>query len=166
MYCDWSVLCHQVTISPSVQCAVTGLFPCHQVTISPSVRCTVTGLFPCHQVTISPSVRCAVTGLFLCHQVTISPSVRCTVLRLVELGWLHSRVRMFCRSVTARPDAGLLAQSLASVLREQLEQFYRLIALMEAQVRVADGGPRRLGRPGWGWGGGVGVGSWDVCVGC
>ena len=67
-------------------------------------------------------------------QVTISPSVRCTVLRLVELGWLHGQVRMFCRSVAARPDAGLLAQSLASALREQLEQFYRLIALMEAQV--------------------------------
>ncbi|KAF0304775.1 Gamma-tubulin complex component 3 [Amphibalanus amphitrite] len=77
-------------------------------------------------------------------KVTISPSVRCTVLRLVELGWLHSRVRLFCRSVAARPDAGLLAQSLASVLREQLEQFYRLIALMEAQLSGGEMDGERL----------------------
>ncbi|XP_037090539.1 gamma-tubulin complex component 3-like, partial [Pollicipes pollicipes] len=77
-------------------------------------------------------------------KVSVSGSVRGTVLRLVELGWLYGRVRLFCRSVAARPDAGLLAQSLASALREQLQQFYRLIALMEAQLSGGESGGERL----------------------
>ena len=62
-------------------------------------------------------------------------SVHRFVVRLAELGWLHNQVRQRCESAAALKSVGLIGQSLIAALREELTEYYRLVAVLQSQVR-------------------------------
>lgn len=71
----------------------------------------------------------------------LSGSQREMILKLAELGWLYIQVKNFCEwgsgSMERRCDVasgGLVSQSLVLALRDELSEYCRLIAVLEAQV--------------------------------
>jgi len=68
-------------------------------------------------------------------QVRVKRSVRRFVVRLAELGWLHNQVRQHCESGAAVKSLSLIGQSLIAALREELTEYYRLVAVLQSQVR-------------------------------
>lgn len=75
----------------------------------------------------------------------MSPSQKEIILKLSDVGWLYSQVKDFCEwggsiagneHTTDRTAAGLVNQSLVLALREELNDYCRLIALLEAQVCI------------------------------
>lgn len=69
------------------------------------------------------------------------------IMKLTEVGWLYNQVKNFCEwggrgtgseRTTDRTAAGLVNQSLVMALREELNEYCRLIAVLEAQVRMSD----------------------------
>jgi len=66
--------------------------------------------------------------------VRVKRSVRRFVLRLAELGWLHNQVRQHCEDAAASKTLGLIGQSLIAALREELTEYYRIVAIMQSQV--------------------------------
>jgi gamma-tubulin complex component 3 len=65
----------------------------------------------------------------------VKRSVRRFVLRLAELGWLHNQVRQHCENAAASKTLGLIGQSLIAALRTELTEYYRLVAVLQSQVR-------------------------------
>jgi gamma-tubulin complex component 3 len=63
----------------------------------------------------------------------VCPSVRDIVHRLCEVGWLFRKVRTFVDSRAHDKSLGLVCQSFCSALSEELTEFYKLIAVLEAQ---------------------------------
>ena len=61
-------------------------------------------------------------------------------LRLSELGWLYNRVNAFCEHKSSDRELGLVGQSLITGLRNELTEFYRLLSILEAQLKTG-GGP-------------------------
>ncbi|KAG9010845.1 Microtubule-nucleating Tub4p (gamma-tubulin) complex component [Tulasnella sp. 427] len=68
----------------------------------------------------------------------ISPSTQALVLRLSELGHLYSRVSAFVRESEGQPSIGLIKQSLCHHLQKQLTEYYRMIAVLESQMKTRD----------------------------
>lgn len=65
-----------------------------------------------------------------------SPSVVHLALRLAELGWLYNTISSFCENASAHQDLGLVGHSLVSALREELTDYYRLLSLLEDQLKT------------------------------
>lgn len=63
----------------------------------------------------------------------ISPIQRNLVERLSDVGFLHNKLKYFCDN-TDKP-AGTVAQALCAVLRDELAEYYKIIAVLQAQVR-------------------------------
>eukprot|EP00953_Heterococcus_sp_UTEX-ZZ885_P001863 1522-Heterococcus_DN1.PRE.1 len=66
----------------------------------------------------------------------ISPAVRDIVLRMCEMGWLFQQVNAYVE-VTAHSNAndiGLVRAAFAASIQEELTDYYRLLAVMEAQL--------------------------------
>ena len=61
-------------------------------------------------------------------------SVSRFVLRLAELGWLHKQVREHCENPVGTETRGLIGQCLITALREELTEYYRLVAILQSQV--------------------------------
>lgn len=68
----------------------------------------------------------------------ISPSTQALVLRLSELGHLYSRVSSFVRDSEGQPSIGLIKQSLCHHLQKQLTEYYRMVAVLESQMKTRD----------------------------
>ncbi|KAG9127000.1 Microtubule-nucleating Tub4p (gamma-tubulin) complex component [Ceratobasidium sp. 392] len=68
---------------------------------------------------------------------TIPPPMRSIVHRLSELGYLFTRVSEFVQNRTGKPNAGLIEQSLCHHLQQQLTEYYRLLAVLEAQSQTS-----------------------------
>lgn len=68
----------------------------------------------------------------------ISPSTQALVLRLSELGHLYSRVSSFVRDSEGQPSIGLIKQSLCHHLQQQLTEYYRMVAVLESQMKTKD----------------------------
>lgn len=81
------------------------------------------------------SADCSIQKLCCILQVRMKRSVRRFVLRLAELGWLHNQVRQHCENAAALKSLGLIGQSLIAALREELTEYYRLVAVLQSQVR-------------------------------
>lgn len=65
----------------------------------------------------------------------IQPSVKEMALRLTNLGWLFNRINAFCQKVAKEETAqGLVLQSFAAVLSEEVIEYYRIIAIIEQQL--------------------------------
>ncbi len=65
-----------------------------------------------------------------------SPSTIQLALRLAELGWLFNIVHGFIQYATGQKDLGLVGQSLVSGLREELADYYRLLSVLEDQLKA------------------------------
>lgn len=57
--------------------------------------------------------------------------------RLAELGYLYRRVDSFVREREAVNTVGMIEQSLCHYLQSQLNDYYRLIAVLETQLNAA-----------------------------
>ncbi|KAG1151790.1 hypothetical protein G6F37_003138 [Rhizopus arrhizus] len=56
------------------------------------------------------------------------------VYRLTETGWLYGRVRKFVEENIDSSSIGLVGQSLCAAIQDELTAYYKLIAIIEAQV--------------------------------
>lgn len=66
---------------------------------------------------------------------SVSRPVKRMVMRLTELGWLHNKLRRFCEEAESSRSLGLMEKSLVGALREELTEYYRLVAVLQAQQR-------------------------------
>lgn len=64
------------------------------------------------------------------------PSRKELALRLTNLGWLFSRIQTFSQQ-SCKHGHGLVNQSLAAALGEQVHEYYRLVAIIEQQLHQA-----------------------------
>ncbi|CEL61828.1 Gamma-tubulin complex component 3 homolog OS=Xenopus laevis GN=tubgcp3 PE=1 SV=1 [Rhizoctonia solani AG-1 IB] len=72
---------------------------------------------------------------------SIPPPTRTLIHRLSELGYLFTRVSEFVQLKAGKPTVGLIEQSLCHHLQQQLTEYYRLLAVLEAQAQVAPHDP-------------------------
>lgn len=56
------------------------------------------------------------------------------LLRLAELGWLYRKVRHYCDQRSSDSTLGLIGQSFLAALQQELTEYYRLLAVLEAQL--------------------------------
>eukprot|EP00026_Physarum_polycephalum_P001520 Phypoly_transcript_01522.p1 GENE.Phypoly_transcript_01522~~Phypoly_transcript_01522.p1 ORF type:complete len:898 (+),score=123.02 Phypoly_transcript_01522:59-2752(+) len=66
--------------------------------------------------------------------VGVSKPVRDLVTRLCELGWLYRRVKLYIDENATKVSIGLIHQSLCAALQQELTDYYRVIAVLEAQI--------------------------------
>ncbi|KAL7062111.1 hypothetical protein AAHC03_0605 [Spirometra sp. Aus1] len=69
----------------------------------------------------------------------LSPSVQSNILRVCECGWLHNRIRRFVDGVRDDKTSGKLMLALALAIEEQLSEYYRLVATLEAHLNRDQG---------------------------
>ena len=66
-----------------------------------------------------------------------SPSIAQLALRLAELGWLYNTIHSFIDHANSnQKDLGLVGQSLVTGLREEMADYYRLLSLLEDQLKA------------------------------
>ncbi|XP_076356423.1 gamma-tubulin complex component 3 homolog isoform X1 [Tachypleus tridentatus] len=65
----------------------------------------------------------------------VSRPVQCQILRLAELGWMYHKVHKFCESQDLDKSLGLVGQSFVASLKEELSEYYRLLAVLESQLQ-------------------------------
>ncbi|KNC54620.1 gamma tubulin ring complex protein 3 [Thecamonas trahens ATCC 50062] len=61
------------------------------------------------------------------------------VRRVAELGWLYMRVKAFVVQASAAPSLGLVGQALVGALQGELAEYFKLLAVLEAQVAAGPG---------------------------
>ncbi|KAK4521457.1 GTP cyclohydrolase II [Mucor velutinosus] len=66
--------------------------------------------------------------------IEVSPSITNMVFKLADIGWLYTKVRNFVNDNMDSPTIGLVGQSLCAALQQELTEYYKLIAILEAQV--------------------------------
>ncbi|KAI8333505.1 Spc98 family-domain-containing protein [Choanephora cucurbitarum] len=66
--------------------------------------------------------------------IEVSKSTEEMVFKLAEIGWLYSCVRNFIKEHVDSPHIGLVGQSLCAALQHELTEYYKLIAILEAQI--------------------------------
>ncbi|KAI9480921.1 MAG: Spc98 family-domain-containing protein [Benjaminiella poitrasii] len=64
----------------------------------------------------------------------ISKSTEETAMRLAEVGWLYIKVRDFIKKNMHSPTIGLVGQSLCAAIQQELTKYYKMIAILEAQI--------------------------------
>ena len=73
------------------------------------------------------------------HAEKYPPTHMKLALRLAELGYLYNRVNSFCEQTQAKDEThselGLVGQSLITALRNELTEYYRLLSILEAQLK-------------------------------
>lgn len=65
---------------------------------------------------------------------SLSTPVRGLVLRICEAGWLFRRVSQFSKSRSALAAGGLMLQGFISGIQDELSEYYRLVAILQAQI--------------------------------
>ncbi|GAN07895.1 gamma-tubulin complex component 3 [Mucor ambiguus] len=66
--------------------------------------------------------------------IEVSPPITNMVFKLADIGWLYTKVRNFVNDNMDSPTIGLVGQSLCAALQQELTEYYKLIAILEAQV--------------------------------
>jgi len=72
---------------------------------------------------------------FLARDASVPPAQAAMTMKLCELGWLFKKVEEFAERQGAEKEYGLVGQSFVTALREELTEYYRLLSVLEAQVR-------------------------------
>lgn len=67
-------------------------------------------------------------------QAGIPKAMRHLISKLAECGWLYSKIRTYIESRSTDKAFGLVGQSFCAALHEELTEYYRLIAVLEAQL--------------------------------
>lgn len=65
---------------------------------------------------------------------TITRPMRQLALELCEMGWMFRHVSSFLDKALNNPQLGLVSHSFASAVREELQDYYRLIAVLETHL--------------------------------
>lgn len=68
------------------------------------------------------------------QQYSISAPTKTLIHRLSELGYLYRRVNTFIKERERVNEIGMIEQSLCHHLQTQLNEYYRLIAILETQM--------------------------------
>eukprot|EP01052_Picozoa_sp_SAG31_P002625 SAG31_NODE_94_length_26208_cov_6.281091_15_plen_663_part_00 len=93
-------------------------------------------------------------GFVVDPDVGVPRATRDLIHKLGELGWLFIRVKQFVDNGIDNTKLGMVAQSLCAALRDELGEYYRAVAALEAQLSSAaapgEGGVRDRGVPGGG----------------
>ncbi|KAL3847372.1 hypothetical protein ACJMK2_018287 [Sinanodonta woodiana] len=74
-------------------------------------------------------------GYRIDSQVGIPKAIRQMVSKLSENGWLYNKIRNYVESRSADKTFGLVGQSFCAALHQELTEYYRLIAVLEAQLQ-------------------------------
>ncbi|KAF9057610.1 gamma-tubulin complex DGRIP91/SPC98 component [Panaeolus papilionaceus] len=85
--------------------------------------------------------------VFECEPGLILPATKALIHRLAELGYLYSRVDTFVREREGATGVGMIEQSLCHYLQGQLTEYYRLIAVLEAQMSTSTQDPNNPDNP-------------------
>ncbi|XP_038049883.1 gamma-tubulin complex component 3 homolog [Patiria miniata] len=75
------------------------------------------------------------------HQAGVSKPTRDLVHKLAELGWLFLRVRKYVDSRSQDSVMGIVGQSFCAALQQELTEYYRLLAVLEAQQQQQEQDP-------------------------
>eukprot|EP00118_Oscarella_pearsei_P015761 m.144765 g.144765 ORF g.144765 m.144765 type:complete len:863 (+) comp38407_c1_seq3:451-3039(+) len=70
-------------------------------------------------------------------KVGVPHSVRTQVAKIAELGWLYRKVRSYVDSHVNNKALGLVGQSFCAALSQELTEYYRLVAVLEAQQDIS-----------------------------
>lgn len=65
---------------------------------------------------------------------SFTPVQRSMMERLSHLGYLHNQIKQHCDDMDKQ--MGVIGQSLIAVLREKLVEYYQLLAVLQANVRL------------------------------
>ncbi|XP_013415922.1 gamma-tubulin complex component 3 homolog [Lingula anatina] len=65
----------------------------------------------------------------------IARAVRQKVTKLAECGWLYTKIRKYADARSSDKAFGLVGQSFCAALHQELTEYYRLIAVLEAQLQ-------------------------------
>jgi len=68
-------------------------------------------------------------------KISLASHKRSTVMKLCEVGWLYGQVHSFIERQAAEVSYGLVGHSFVTALREELTEYYRLLAALEHNVR-------------------------------
>lgn len=68
-------------------------------------------------------------------QAGIPKAMRHVISKLAECGWLYNKIRTYVESRSMDKAFGLVGQSFCAALHEELTGYYRLIAVLEAQLQ-------------------------------
>lgn len=71
-------------------------------------------------------------------QVGVPRPVRDLVHKLAELGWLFCKVKKYVEKKSQDKSFGLVGQSFTAALQQELTEYYRLLAVLEAQQQETD----------------------------
>jgi len=71
----------------------------------------------------------------LARGLSLPPYHKTSVLKLAELGWLYSQVNAFIERQSAEASYGLVGRSFLTALRDELTEYYRLLASLEEKSK-------------------------------
>lgn len=83
-------------------------------------------------------------GFVITDSVRLPRGARLLILKLCELGWLYRRIRTYVSerlSPASLELVGTTGQAFGSALQQELADYYRLMAVLEAQVQQKAPGP-------------------------
>ncbi|XP_038617906.1 gamma-tubulin complex component 3 isoform X2 [Tachyglossus aculeatus] len=69
---------------------------------------------------------------------SLTRSLRDTTIRLVELGWLHNKIRKYTDQRSLDRAFGLVGQSFCAALHQELKEYYRLLSVLHSQLQLED----------------------------
>lgn len=73
-------------------------------------------------------------------EIDVPLSIKDMIGKLSELGWMFRRVKKFLDARTGDKALGLVGQSFCAAVQKELTEYYRLVAVLEAQENQEDGG--------------------------
>eukprot|EP00088_Acartia_fossae_P006660 TRINITY_DN13076_c0_g1_i1.p1 TRINITY_DN13076_c0_g1~~TRINITY_DN13076_c0_g1_i1.p1 ORF type:complete len:818 (+),score=159.85 TRINITY_DN13076_c0_g1_i1:251-2455(+) len=75
---------------------------------------------------------------YITREATISPGQASLTLKLCELGWMFHQIEQFTEKEGGEKEYGLVGQSFVTALREELTEYYRLLSVLEREVREGE----------------------------
>jgi len=72
----------------------------------------------------------------LARGTSLPPYHKTSILKLAELGWLYTQIQAFIERQAAETTYGLVGQSFLTALRDELTEYYRLLAALEEKTKA------------------------------
>jgi len=80
-------------------------------------------------------IKCEDGNYSLDKNISLPTHQRSVVMKLCEVGWLYGQVHSFTEKQAGETSYGLVGHSFVTALREELTEYYRLLAALEHNVR-------------------------------
>ena len=78
------------------------------------------------------------TDSFVIQKVKLSPPLREIANKLCELGWLYRKIQLRLNALATHANLGLIEQSLLSAIKDEMHDYYRLIAILEGHIEYVE----------------------------